>query len=182
MKVINLYGGPGVGKTTTAWLLCGALKKLGVEVEFVPEFAKRCVYENRDRLLSEDQIYVLAKQYRSILVLSESGVEYAVVDSPLVLSAVYNNPKIINQDIVNLLVKELYGKFDNINVFIERNNQREYDPRGRVQKSHEEAQKKDEEIKRQIEHFGLHCFSTETSDLAVTEILKLLEISTEKEG
>jgi tRNA uridine 5-carbamoylmethylation protein Kti12 len=174
MKVINLYGGPGVGKTTTAWLLCGALKKLGVEVEFVPEFAKRCVYENRDTLLSEDQLYVLAKQHRGILILAESGVEYAVVDSPLVLSASYNDHKKLNQDIINLLVRELYEKYDNINIFIERSTQRKYDPRGRIQKNYEEAIEKDEEIKRSVSHFGVKCLSTESSDVAVKEILKIL--------
>lgn len=39
-KVINLYGGPGTGKSTTAAMLFAKMKLAGFNCEYVPEFAK----------------------------------------------------------------------------------------------------------------------------------------------
>ena len=41
MKVINFFGGPGVGKSTAACDLFVAMKKAGYKVEYVDEYAKR---------------------------------------------------------------------------------------------------------------------------------------------
>ena len=39
LKVINLYGGPGTGKSTTAAALFALIKREGYNVELVTEFA-----------------------------------------------------------------------------------------------------------------------------------------------
>ena len=43
--VINLFGGPGCGKSTIAAELFAILKKQGYEVELVTEYAKDKVWE-----------------------------------------------------------------------------------------------------------------------------------------
>ena len=45
--VINLFGGPGAGKSTCAMEICSELKKHGLSAEYVQEYAKELVYENR---------------------------------------------------------------------------------------------------------------------------------------
>ena len=65
--VINLYGGPGVGKSTVAAELFSLMKKENYNVEFVTEHAKELTYEGRYNVLDQDQLYVFAKQHRKIL-------------------------------------------------------------------------------------------------------------------
>lgn len=43
--VVNLFGGPGCGKSTTMARLFADLKTRGLNVEMVSEFAKDLVYE-----------------------------------------------------------------------------------------------------------------------------------------
>ena len=41
--VVNLFAGPGAGKTTCAWEIASELKKRGIVTEYVPEYAKELV-------------------------------------------------------------------------------------------------------------------------------------------
>lgn len=63
--IINLFGGPGTGKSTLMAQLYAKLKILGYETEMAPEFAKEKVWEESYKTL-EDQIYVFAKQLHKI--------------------------------------------------------------------------------------------------------------------
>lgn len=89
--VVNLYGGPGAGKTTAAWELAAELKKQGVVTEYVPEYAKELVWDGRLDLLdgsAEHQRAILKEQHRRIERLV-GKVEVIVTDSPVLLSVFY---------------------------------------------------------------------------------------------
>lgn len=58
---VNLFGGPGAGKSTTAASLFAEMKKLGKNVELVTEVAKDFVWEERQKTL-EIQPYITVKQ------------------------------------------------------------------------------------------------------------------------
>lgn len=58
--VINLWGGPGCGKSTTMARIFSELKVKGYNVEMVSEFAKDLVYEKRDETM-KDELYIFAK-------------------------------------------------------------------------------------------------------------------------
>ncbi len=81
MKVINIFAGPGCGKSTVAAGLFHKLKTLNKNVEYVSEYAKDLIYENRLERLN-DYLYVLAEQHHRLLKLSNS-VEYAICDGSL---------------------------------------------------------------------------------------------------
>ena len=49
--VVNLLAGPGAGKTTCAWEIASELKKRNLETEYVPEYAKEFVWENKTDIL-----------------------------------------------------------------------------------------------------------------------------------
>ena len=72
--VINLFGGPGVGKSTTASQLFANLKWSNINCELVREYAKDKVWENSLELL-DNQLYVFAKQHHRQYILNEK-VEY----------------------------------------------------------------------------------------------------------
>lgn len=56
--VINIFGGPGVGKSTVAAGLFYRLKCLHYSVELVEEFAKYLVYQGMVDVLRRDQLRV----------------------------------------------------------------------------------------------------------------------------
>lgn len=116
MKVINLWAGPGSGKSTTAAGLFYLLKNSGSNSELVTEFAKQLVWQERHATFS-DQLYILAKQNHKLNIL-RGKVEFAVTDSPLLLSNIY-----VPKDYLSgfeTLVWSTFKSYDNLNFFIKR--------------------------------------------------------------
>lgn len=87
MKVINLYGGPGSGKSTTAAELFAMMKLRGKNVELVTEAAKDVTWERNGSLLV-DSLWILAEQNRRIYRLRQQ-VEYVITDSPLLTALAF---------------------------------------------------------------------------------------------
>lgn len=85
--VVNLFGGPGSGKSTTAAEVFVDLKKRGINAELASEYAKDLVWEKRWTAM-DYQPYIFAKQAWRIERLMES-VDVIVTDSPVLLSIVY---------------------------------------------------------------------------------------------
>ena len=137
--VINLFGGPGCGKSTIAAELFATLKKQGYEVELVTEYAKDKVWEESYKTL-ENQIYVFSKQLHRMWRLKDK-VQFIITDSPLLLSIIYDKDK--NEDLKNLVITK-FNSFDNINIVINRSTV--YNQNGRYQ-NEEQANEIDKEIK-----------------------------------
>jgi hypothetical protein len=86
-KIINIHGGPGIGKSTIATGLYSKLKIEKIPCELVTEFAKECTWEETHKLL-ENQIHIFSEQFRRQWRLIDK-VHYVITDSPLILNAVY---------------------------------------------------------------------------------------------
>jgi hypothetical protein len=120
MKVINLFGGPGSGKSTTAAGLFYQMKLKHMNVELITEYAKELVYSDRVTFLNSKQEYVFAKQNLRQFILKDK-VEWAITDSPLLLSLIY--PKIYNTspgDHFDQYAIETFNRYNNVNFFISR--------------------------------------------------------------
>lgn len=141
--LVNCYAGPGAGKTTCALELTAALKKRGLDVEYVPEYAKELVYSNDLEKLS-DQEHVTDTQYERLVQL-KGKVDVIITDSPVLLGQVYGKDKISAE--YNEKIVEYYRSFNNFNLFIQRGE--DYQQTGRLQ-SREEAVALDEEIKQML--------------------------------
>lgn len=139
--VVNLYGGPGTGKSTTAALTFGKLKERGVNAELVTEFAKDVVWE--DRRVIACQPYVFGKQLWRLQRL-HTKVDVIITDSPLPLSLVYAEHMGYHWHAV---VLEQHAQMDNLDIFLRRNNTiHPYNPEGRYQKDVQEAEVLDNAI------------------------------------
>ena len=126
-KVINLFGGPGCGKSTTAAGLFYQMKVAGIKVELVTEYAKELVYDNTLDIMLDRQEVIFAEQNQRLHRL-RNKVEFAIVDSPILLSYIYPE---MNQEQKNIahwpalgafkqLVVEVFHTYDNLNFFLNR--------------------------------------------------------------
>ena len=85
--IINLYGGPGTGKSTSAAYFYYLLKAEGKNVELVREYVKDWAWEGR-KISTYDQIYFLGKQVRRESMLY-GKVDWVVTDSPVMMNLYY---------------------------------------------------------------------------------------------
>lgn len=142
--IVNIYGGPGAGKSTTALQLVAELKKLGYHADYVSEVAKELVYakdfEHLDGTL-KNQSKILSEQKRRLDIMLDN-VDVVVTDSPLLLNTVYlkeNAPEYIES------VFSQYENYNNYNVVVERDLSVKFEQEGRIHNL-EESIKKDGEI------------------------------------
>lgn len=126
MIVINLFAGPGSGKSTTCAGVFAKLKLAGINCEMALEYAKDKVWEESNKVL-DDQIYVFGKQLHRIFRLKDK-VDVVITDSPILLSIIYD--KTGNKYFSDLVLNQ-FNNFDNRNYFIERTTV--YNPKGRLQ-------------------------------------------------
>jgi len=136
--VINLFAGPGVGKSTTAAKVFAELKMRGVNCEMALEFAKDKVWEESFKTM-DDQIYIFGKQFHKIWRLKDK-VDVIICDSPLPISIVYDKE---NSKAFHELIMEQFNKFNNLNFYLKRS--AVYQKSGRVQ-TEEEAKKIDKVV------------------------------------
>lgn len=168
MNVVNLFAGPGSGKSTTAAGIFYILKsEYNINCEYVSEYAKLLAWEKNKEKLS-DQLYVTAKQNRSLERLN-GKVEYAITDSPLLLGIHYaTNYKLRT---LRPLTVELFNSYQNINFFIRRT--KKYNPAGRFQ-TEEEAILIDGEIKKLLDELGVPFIEVDGDVNAAQTIAKRL--------
>ncbi len=86
-KVINLFGGSGCGKSTTAALLFGEMKLLGHNAELVREYVKSWAWNGR-KVQDMDQLYLLGKQISYERTLYDK-VDFIATDSPVLICGAY---------------------------------------------------------------------------------------------
>lgn len=169
MRVINLFGGPGTGKSTTAADLFALMKWKNINVELVNEYAKEVTWAERFATL-EDQLYIMAKQNHKLWRLN-GKVDWVVTDSPLILSLVYAKPDYLPK-YYRVFGQELYDSYDNINIFLQR--EKPYHKIGRNQ-TEEEAKEKDREILQLLKECNYNYTVISANQDAKNTILKMLE-------
>ena len=126
MIVVNLFAGPGSGKSTTCAGVFAKLKLAGVNCEMALEYAKDKVWEESNKVL-DDQTYVFGLQLHRIFRMKDK-VDVVITDSPILLSIIYD--KTGNKYFSDLVLNQ-FNNFDNRNYFIERTTV--YNPKGRLQ-------------------------------------------------
>jgi nicotinamide riboside kinase len=153
-KVINLYGGPGTGKSTTAAAMFAELKYRGINCEYIPEYAKDATWERRGDKIFAAQDYIFGKQRFRMEKIS-GQVPFLVCDSPILLSLVYIPPSFGLPSLRNVVL-EAHNLYDNLDIFLLRN--KPFEQAGRNQNEHE-ARILDHQIRAVLEeHVGKENF------------------------
>lgn len=146
--VVNICGGPGVGKSSVAAGVFYQLKCGRIQSEYVPEFAKDLTWSKRKMDLA-CQFYVSGKQYRNIERLL-GQVDVIVTDSPFFLSCVYK-PEWYPDEFDRFIVS-LHKRLNSMTYVL--NRIVPYDPVGRNQ-DEQDARLIDEEIKSWLSKFDI---------------------------
>lgn len=168
--VINAFGGPGSGKSTSCMDICQQLKKQGYKTEYVMEYAKDLVYDKNEKLLDgspESQFEVLKEQLKRVDRLYNSGeVDFIVTDSPVLLNEIYNKSL---TDEYDSMVTSLYNDFDNFAYWIERDTS-EFQKEGRIHNL-EQSQEIDGKIKKVLEEKKIRyeTYNHDTVDKIVSD-------------
>ncbi len=135
-KIINLYGGPGTGKSTSAAFLFAKLKMAGHNAELVKETAKDWAWEGRT-IDPYAQFYLLGRQIRRESMLL-GRVSHIVTDAPILLFDYYATRFSLPAlgcsvaNTANAYLRQLrIDGHEVIHVFLARS--RDYNPAGRYQ-------------------------------------------------
>jgi len=132
--VINLFGGPGAGKSTLASELYVLMKRQGLSVELVREYAKDWAYQDKHIDTLMKQTYILAKQAQR-----ESSlywkVKYIITDCPMALSGFYAQ-KYLGTPAMSVLMLEFLREAERADikhVYFQVPRKKEYNPNGRYE-------------------------------------------------
>lgn len=137
MKVINIFGGPGVGKSVLAARVFIELKIAGYRVKLIEESARELM-EQGVQDLSYCTKLIFNENHNKLKRAKEYGTyDFVVVDAPLILPIVYAPPDMfwLNKFIEDSWVH--FERFDNINFFLVRNPKIKYDGYDRL---HDESE------------------------------------------
>jgi len=170
--VVNLFAGPGHGKSTTAANLFVKFKTLGVNAELAGEYAKDLTWSRRHHTLA-DQIYVFGKQHHRIYRLQQDC-DLIIADSPILLGLAYTTdyPSFFHQT-----VKWAFDQYNNINFVLNRT--KPYNPKGRNQ-TESEAESKHYQIGQILHQYNIPFESTtgddEGAEFIFQTVKKVLDI------
>lgn len=114
--VINLFGGPGIGKTTMAARVFLRLKMRGIEAANPEEHAKIAILKGQPHLLDE-QLVILGQTWETLHTLSDK-VEAIVVDSPILLCSVYAQGR--ESSHFHATVEDFHRRMPRINLLLAR--------------------------------------------------------------
>lgn len=165
--IINLFGGPGCGKSTLAAGVYSELKRAGESVELVREYVKAWAWRG-ERIRAWDELYIFAKQLRE-----ESNlygkVDFIVTDRPLGLSVVYERmygypgASMLYDTYMHVLGRQLRDDVRSIDLIVRR--EKPYVKSGRFES---------EDDARKVDGLCLECFPTLHSVSSVEDVIEAL--------
>jgi len=130
---INIYGGPGVGKSTLAARIYSDLRRGFFNVELVQEVVKQYVYAGRT-LKPWDYVNTFGQQFEAEHLPLSAGVKSVVTDSPLFLQCIYafedNSPAY--EPLVDIC-RKFDEEYPTFNILVTRSGATPYETLGRWQ-------------------------------------------------
>jgi hypothetical protein len=135
--VINMLGGSGVGKSTTAAGLYYQMKLNHMNVELVREYVKVLAWQGA-KIGRFDQVNIFGEQCKLEHTLY-GKVDYIVTDSPIILAPIYeifyHNDSMMEEAALKFLNKSRESGVEQLNILLKRN--KPYDTKGRFQTEQE---------------------------------------------
>jgi nicotinamide riboside kinase len=180
VRRINLFGGPGIGKSTIASGMFSEFKRRDLSVELVTEFVKSWASQKRE-IKKYDQVYLFGKQQHYEYQWLVNGVKIVITDSPTLLSTIYAR-KYLCEDLADTLrgLDDMYERdFPSVNILLERGDN-EYKEDQRYQ-TYEEAVELDNIIKSELERTDgvekreVLCFKYNDTDTIMDSVYDIIQ-------
>jgi hypothetical protein len=175
-KIINLFAGPGAGKSSIASGLVYKLKKNHISCDNPYEFPKLLAWDENYSAI-QDQLYVIANQHRGI-VKSYGKVDYIILDSPILLSLVYKTaykgdtyPSKLYGHSFDRMILDIHNQYDNINIFLKRSNDLGYNEKERYQ-TYNESIELDNKIKNILYTHNITYHELKVGNKTVNKIIE----------
>jgi len=112
---VNLFAGAGAGKSTCATGVFSLLKHHNINAEYVSEYAKDLVWEERLHIQRND-LDIFTEQAKRQFRLN-GKVDVMITDSPILLSSVYQERL---DELFHAMVMREFKKYNNLNFYIKR--------------------------------------------------------------
>lgn len=172
-SIINIYGGPGIGKSTAATALFVALKLRGISCEYVPEFAKELSWK-RDIETLQNQFYISAVQYerqRSLI----GKVNFIITDAPVLQGLVYDQQLLYG---FTSVLHDIHHRTHSIDILLVRDDSGEYCEEGRHH-AKDEALVYDAKIEQLLQGCGVPFvrIQAQDTDVLINYVFSTLEVS-----
>lgn len=154
-RVINIIGGPGSEKSLFTAAIILYLHLHHKTVELIPDYAKSLVWRKDFEALRNQ--YQIAQQQFQMLELLDGQVQYLVTESSLPQILYYNEfypDNICDVAKTRKQILEWYKQHNNINVMVERGDERKYIHTGRFQ-DEEQAKEVDRGMRALLRREGI---------------------------
>lgn len=125
--VVNFFGPPSSGKTVAATSLFAQLKRHHLDVALVSEFATEKVIEENTRAL-QNQLYIFANQQYKVFCAYQHA-RVVIVDSPILLAAIYNTD---GHGPLYDVILDQHQSYNNLNILMELDDSLPYSMVGRI--------------------------------------------------
>lgn len=174
--VVNMIGGPGVGKSIITSDIFSSLKKKFISCDISHEYIKRKLREKAIKV-TQDQIYIFGKQQFQLFGMIDD-VAVVVTDSPILLSAIYPIESDSKCPLLKGLILKEFNSYNNITYFIERPENVPYETEGRYQDL-EGAKKVDTKVveflnENNIRYKTVKGIGDDTLDVVVKDVISKL--------
>jgi hypothetical protein len=175
--IINVYGGPGASKSTSAAYLYYLLKIQQANVELVREYVKDWAWEGR-AFGAYDEIYFLGKQVRHESMLF-GKVDYIVTDAPVYMTAYYASIY-CSLTLSKGVLGEAQAFYQQVaedghqHLHIMLNRIRPYDPAGRYQ-NESQAHSVDDGVGEMLRNLGITVIHADPSEESLKKTLVLCQ-------
>lgn len=157
-RCLNLYAGPGVGKTTAMASVFAELKHMRINAEMAVEYSKELVWHHAD--FDQEQIFQVQARRMSVA----KHTDLVVTDGPLLQQMVYVDDEALQRRIV-----AEYALYENIDILLIRSDML-YDPNGRYS-DEATARVLDEEIEATLKRLAVSFIRLPYSGRETTQLL-----------
>jgi hypothetical protein len=158
-RCLNLYAGPGAGKTTAMASVFAELKHMRINAEMAVEYSKELVWHQMDF----DQEKIFRVQARRMSVARHT--DLVVSDGPFLQQLVY----VEEEELQRRIIAE-YAQYENIDVLLTRSDGMLYDPNGRYS-DEATARVLDEEIEAMLKRLAVSFIRLQYSGRETTQHL-----------
>lgn len=117
LLIVNFFGNSCSGKSGHSAGLFSALKAKGINVELGREYCKNFFYEGTQYKLN-NQMLITGKQIEQIETFIHGKCDVVVMDSPILLGALYS--QVYNRDIdLSMSIRKKFHQYPNYNILLE---------------------------------------------------------------